>query len=79
MTTSIAGNEAIVVGSKITPAWSLIEEALTETMERSVRRGLPSARIFPSTLESQPTLMGVLCLVLAGKFAAAFAALNPAS
>ena len=66
--------EAVVVSGKITRAWLLIEEALTETMERSVRRGLPSARILPSTLESQPTLMGALSLVLAGKFAAAFAA-----
>src|SRR4030095_14980788 len=66
--------EAVVVGGKIIRAWSLIEEALTETMERSVRRGLPSARILPSSLESQPALMGALSLVLAGKFSAAFAA-----
>ncbi|MEK6281012.1 MAG: ROK family transcriptional regulator [Acidobacteriota bacterium] len=66
--------EAVVVGGEITRAWSLIEEALTETMERSVRRGLPSTRILPSTLGPQPTLMGALSLVLASKFAAAFAA-----
>jgi len=66
--------EAVVVGGEITRAWSLVEKALTEKIERSVRRGLPSARILPSTLGEQPTLRGALSLVLAGKFAAAFAA-----
>jgi len=66
--------EAVIVGGEITRAWPLIADALSETMERSVRRGLPSARILASTLGSQPTLMGALSLVLAGKFASAFAA-----
>jgi len=66
--------EAVVVGGELTRAWSLIEEALTEKIERSVRRGLPSARILPSTLGEDPTLRGALSLVLASKFAAAFAA-----
>lgn len=66
--------EAVVVGGEITRAWSLIENALTEKIERSVRRGLPSARILPSTLGEKPTLRGALSLVLASKFAAAFAA-----
>ena len=48
--------------------------ALTEAIEHSVRRGLPSARILPSTLGDTPTLRGALSLVLASKFAAAFAA-----
>lgn len=66
--------EAVVVGGEIVRAWSLVESALRETIEHSVRRGLPSARILPSTLGEQPTLMGALSLVLASKFAAAFAA-----
>ena len=66
--------EAVVVGGEITRAWSLVEKALTEKIERSVRSGLPSARILPSTLGERPTLRGALSLVLASKFAAAFAA-----
>jgi predicted NBD/HSP70 family sugar kinase len=66
--------EAVVVGGEIARAWDLIEDALTETIEHSVRRGLPSARILPSTLGEKPTLRGALSLVLASKFAAAFAA-----
>ncbi len=66
--------EVVVVGGEISRAWSLIEAALSGTMERSVRRGLPSARIMPSTLGANPSLMGSLSLVLASKFAAAFAA-----
>ncbi len=63
--------EAVVVGGEIARAWSLVESALSETIEHSVRRGLPSARIQPSTLGEKPTLRGALSLVLAGKFAAA--------
>ena len=66
--------ESVVVGGEIARAWTLVEEALTETIEHSVRRGLPSARILPSTLGSKPQLRGALSLVLASKFAAAFAA-----
>src|SRR6266508_4391865 len=66
--------EAVVVGGEIARAWSLVEDALTETIEHSVRRGLPSARILPSTLGEEPALRGALSLVLASKFAAAFAA-----
>jgi len=66
--------EAVVVGGEIARAWPLVEGALKETIEHSVRRGLPSAKILPSTLGDRPTLRGALSLVLAGKFAAAFAA-----
>jgi predicted NBD/HSP70 family sugar kinase len=66
--------EAVIVGGEIARAWPLVENALTETIEHSVRRGLPSARILPSTLGEKPTLRGALSLVLASKFAAAFAA-----
>ena len=50
--------EAVVVGGEIARAWDLIEDALTEAIEHSVRRGLPSARILPSTLGATPTLRG---------------------
>jgi predicted NBD/HSP70 family sugar kinase len=66
--------EAVVVGGEIARAWPLVESALTETIEHSVRRGLPSAKILPSTLGEKPTLRGALSLVLASKFASAFAA-----
>lgn len=66
--------EAVVVGGEIARAWTFIEDALTETIEHSIRRGLPSVRILPSTLGERPELRGALSLVLAGKFAAAFAA-----
>jgi len=66
--------EAVIVGGAITRAWPLIEKDLTEKIERSVRRGLPSARILPSTLNGDPTLMGALSLVLTSKFSGAAAA-----
>ena len=66
--------EAVIVGGRITRAWPLIAEAVGETVERSIRRGLPSARIMASTLGDPPTLMGALSLVLANKFASASAA-----
>jgi predicted NBD/HSP70 family sugar kinase len=66
--------EAVVVGGEIARAWPLVEEALMETIEHSVRRGLASAQIMPSTLGEKPELRGALSLVLASKFAAAFAA-----
>jgi predicted NBD/HSP70 family sugar kinase/predicted transcriptional regulator len=61
--------EAVVVGGAIARAWPLVADALSETIERSVRRGLPSARIMPSILGDHPTLMGAISLVLARKFA----------
>ncbi len=66
--------EAVVVGGEIVRAWPLVKDALMETIEHSVRRGLTSAQIMPSTLGEKPELRGALSLVLAGKFAAAFAA-----
>jgi predicted NBD/HSP70 family sugar kinase len=59
--------ETVVVGGQITRAWPIIAPSLEETIQRSIRRGLPSARIVASTL-SEPTLMGSLSLVLASKF-----------
>jgi predicted NBD/HSP70 family sugar kinase len=66
--------EAVVVGGEIARAWPLIESALREAIEHSVRRGLPSAPILPSTLGDQATLRGALSLVLASKFALTIAA-----
>ena len=59
--------EAVVVGGQITRAWPIIAPSLEETIQRSIRRGLPSARIVASTL-SEPTMMGAISLVLASKF-----------
>jgi predicted NBD/HSP70 family sugar kinase len=61
--------ELVVVGGSIARAWPLVAEVFGETVERSVRRGLPTARIIASTLGEQSTLMGALSLVLANKFA----------
>lgn len=66
--------EAVIVGGAITRAWPLIEQTLTEKIERSVRRGVPSARVLRSTLNVDPTLMGALSLVLTSKFAGTAAA-----
>lgn len=60
--------ETVVVSGDITRAWSLVAEAIKEPNRRSVRRGLPSSRIVPSTLKNSPTLMGALSLILANKF-----------
>ena len=61
--------ELVVVGGSIARAWPLVAEVFGETVERSVRRGLPTAHIIPSTLGEQTTLMGALSLVLAERFA----------
>lgn len=66
--------EAVVVGGEIARAWPLVEAALKETIEHSVRRGLTTAQIMPSTLGEKPELRGALSLILASKFAAAIAA-----
>ncbi|HLL16458.1 MAG TPA: ROK family transcriptional regulator [Pyrinomonadaceae bacterium] len=66
--------EAVVVGGPIARAWPLVGDALGQTIQRSVRRGLPSALIMPSILGDHPTLMGAISLVLARKFASVAAA-----
>lgn len=60
---------AVVVSGPIVRVWPLIVNSLNETVDRSIRRGLPAAPIIPSTLGEQPALMGALSLVLAHKFA----------
>jgi predicted NBD/HSP70 family sugar kinase len=59
---------AVLICGPIVRAWALIEQALSETIGRSVRRGLSAAPILPSALGEQPALMGALSLVLAHKF-----------
>ena len=61
--------EIVVVGGAITRAWELVSGVLEEAVMRSVRRDLPPARITPSTIGDEASLMGALSLVLADKFA----------
>jgi predicted NBD/HSP70 family sugar kinase len=61
--------EIVVVGGAITRAWELVSSVLEEAVMRSVRRDLPPARITPSTIGEEASLMGALSLVLADKFA----------
>lgn len=61
--------EIVVVGGAITRAWELVSDILAEAVKRSVRRDLPAARITPSTIGDEASLMGALSLVLADKFA----------
>ena len=61
--------EAVIVGGPIVRAWPIISQEITNTVEGTICRGLPSTRIIASTLGPEPTLMGALSLVLASKFA----------
>jgi predicted NBD/HSP70 family sugar kinase len=63
--------EAVIVGGPIVRAWNLIVDDVRSTVESSTCQGLPSTPIIASTLGSEPTLMGAVSLVLAGKFASA--------
>jgi predicted NBD/HSP70 family sugar kinase len=61
--------EIVVVGGAITRAWELVSGLLEEAVKRSIRRDLPAARLTPSTIGDEASLMGALSLVLADKFA----------
>lgn len=63
--------EAVIVGGPIVRAWSLMVDDVRGTVEASTCQGLPSTPIIASTLGPEPTLMGAVSLVLAGKFASA--------
>jgi hypothetical protein len=61
----------VIVGGRIARAWPVIADEIKNAVEKnSICRGLPSAGLIASTLGENPTLMGALSLVLAGKFAA---------
>jgi predicted NBD/HSP70 family sugar kinase len=60
--------DLIVVAGPMARAWSLVQKVFYETAERSVRSGLPKARIVASTLGDRTTLMGAISLVLSRKF-----------
>ena len=61
--------EIVVVGGAITRAWDLVSGILDDAVKRSIRRDLPAARLTPSTIGDEASLMGALSLVLADKFA----------
>jgi predicted NBD/HSP70 family sugar kinase len=61
--------EAVVVGGTIVKAWDLIAGDIVAAAEGVVCQGIPSPRIIPSTLGSEPSLRGAFSLVLADKFA----------
>jgi predicted NBD/HSP70 family sugar kinase len=61
--------EIVVVGGAITRAWELVSGILADAVKRSIRRDLPAARLTPSTIGDEASLMGALSLVLADKFA----------
>ena len=63
--------QAIIVSGNITKVWHLIDEEVHAAAERSIRRKLPKTFITASTLGEDPTTMGAVSLVLAGKFASA--------
>jgi predicted NBD/HSP70 family sugar kinase len=63
--------QAVVIGGKIAGAWDLISEEIQVLSERSVRHELSRAIIVPSSLGDEPTILGSITLVLAGKFASA--------
>jgi predicted NBD/HSP70 family sugar kinase len=60
--------ETVVVGGRIARAWPLIGETISQSIQRSIRRGISSARILPLFLGDQPTLLGAITLVLSRKF-----------
>lgn len=66
--------KAVVITGDFTRAWSIVEDKLNETIQRSIRRGLPSARIVASSLSDEPPLLGAISLVLARAFALSNAA-----
>lgn len=63
--------QAVVIGGKIAGAWDLISNEIQVLSERSVRHELSRAIIVPSSLGDEPTILGSISLVLAGKFASA--------
>ncbi|GIU82975.1 MAG: ROK family transcriptional regulator [Acidobacteria bacterium] len=61
--------EVVVITGKITSLWHLIGDALTEKVASTIKQKIPMARITPSTLGENPTLLGAISLSLIKKFA----------
>ena len=61
--------EAVIVGGRIARVWSIIGNELKNAVDdKSICRGFGFTQVFPSSLGANPTLMGALSLILAGKF-----------
>ncbi len=61
--------EAVIVAGRISRAWPVIAEQLTDAIAKSsICRGLPVTRVIASTLGENARLKGALSLVLASKF-----------
>ena len=61
--------EAIVVGGAIVNAWPLIKDEIQAAADSVICHGIHQTKILPSSLGSQPGLLGAFSLVLADKFA----------
>jgi predicted NBD/HSP70 family sugar kinase len=61
--------EAVIVGGRIARAWPVIGNELKNAVDdKSICRGFGFTQVIPSSLGANPTLMGALSLILAGKF-----------
>lgn len=67
LTQGLSPEVTIVVG-KFLKVWSLIAQDLMEGAKSGMCQGYPSVNIMPSTLGTNPMLMGAISLVLANKF-----------
>jgi predicted NBD/HSP70 family sugar kinase len=63
--------QTIVVSGSLIRAWDLISGQINELAQRSIRHELSGAKIVPSALRDNPTVLGSISLILARKFAAA--------
>jgi len=63
--------QVIVISGSITKAWDLIKNEIQEAGRRSIRQELKMAEIIPSSLGTNPSILGSISLVLARKFASA--------
>lgn len=63
--------EAIIIGGRMAEVWALVEKQILDSCASRVSSlYLESTKIFPSTLQTKPSLMGAIALVLAQNFAA---------
>jgi predicted NBD/HSP70 family sugar kinase len=61
--------EAVVVGGTIVKAWPLVADEIQKAADHVVCQGVHETKIIPSSLGSEPGLLGAFSLVLADKFA----------